>query len=88
MKNIEPSAESGIIKTNEKDLMSNMNYVSKSCAVITESIRRGCDVMHFATGEIIVTELKPVTIKYSWNREVGKLIRTPLRRTALKRKVK
>ena len=88
MKNIESSTEQDIVETKEKDLMSNMGYISQTCTLITESLQKGCDVMQFANGEILVTGLKPVTIQYSWNREVGKLIRAPLRGTTLKRKAK
>jgi hypothetical protein len=60
----------------ETDLMSDANYLCKSCSLITESLQKGCDVMQLANGDIIVTELKAVTFKYSWDEKRNKLIRT------------
>ncbi len=61
---------------NDIDLMSDMRYVVKSCSLITESLQKGCDVMQLANGDIIVTELKPVTFRYSWDEKREKLVRT------------
>ena len=62
---------------NEKDIMLDTNYIRESCALITEALKHGCDVMQMANGDIITTELKPVTIQYVWNNEKGKLVRGP-----------
>lgn len=60
---------------NEQDLMSDTKYVCKSCALITEALQKGCDVMQLANGDIIITELKAVTFQYTWDAKKGKLIR-------------
>ncbi len=60
----------------ELDLMSDMRYVCKSCSLITESLQKGCDVLQMSNGDIIVTELKAVTFKYSWDERKGKLVRS------------
>ena len=60
----------------ELDLMSDMKYVCKSCSLITESLQKGCDVLQMSNGDIIVTELKAVTFKYSWDERKGKLVRS------------
>ena len=49
---------------NEKDIMLDIKYVRESCALITEALKHGCDVMQMANGDIITTELKPITIQY------------------------
>ena len=59
----------------EKDLMSDIRYVCKSCSLITESLQKGCDVMQLPNGDIIVTELKAVTFQYTWDDKKGKMIR-------------
>ncbi len=60
----------------EADLMADMRYVCKSCSLITESLQKGCDVLQMSNGDIIVTELKAVTFKYSWDEKKGKLVRS------------
>lgn len=76
LKNIESYIEKNTNETNETDLMSDMRYVCKSCALITESLQKGCDVMQLANGDIVVTELKAVTLQYTWDEKRGKLMRT------------
>lgn len=61
---------------NEQDLMSDTKYVCKSCALITEALQKGCDVMQLANGDIIITELKAVTFQYSWDAKKGKMVRS------------
>ena len=61
----------------EVDIMSDIRYVCKSCSLITESLQKGCDVMQMPNGDIIITELKPVTFQYTWDDKKGKLIRSP-----------
>lgn len=62
---------------NEKDIMLNVKYIRESCALIAEALSNGCDVMQMANGDIITTELKPVTIQYIWDNEKSKLVRGP-----------
>ncbi len=62
---------------NEKDIMLDIKYIRESCALIVEALSNGCDVMQMANGDIITTELKPVTIQYVWDNEKGKLVRGP-----------
>jgi hypothetical protein len=77
LKNIESYIEEDKDKNpSEKDLMSDIRYVCKSCSLITESLQKGCDVMQLANGDIIVTEMKPVTFQYSWDEKRGKLVRS------------
>jgi hypothetical protein len=55
--------------------MSDIRYICKSCALITESLQKGCDVMQMPNGDVIITEVKTVTFQYSWDDKKGKLVR-------------
>ena len=78
LKNIESYvAENAAKESEEMDIMSDIRYVCKSCSLITESLQKGCDVMQMPNGDIIVTELKPVTFQYTWDDKKGKLMRRP-----------
>jgi hypothetical protein len=59
-----------------EDVMSDMRYVCQSCSLITGALQRGCDVLQLPNGDIVVTELKPITFQYTWDNKKGKLIRT------------
>jgi hypothetical protein len=65
-------------KNDDNNIMADMRYISKSCALITESLQKGCDVMQMPNGDIIVSELKTVTFNYTWDVKKGKLMRTQL----------
>jgi hypothetical protein len=58
------------------DVISDIRYICKSCSLITESLQKGCDVMQLPNGDIIITEMKPVTFQYSWDAKKGKLVRS------------
>lgn len=62
----------------ESSVMSDIRYICKSCSLITESLQKGCDVMQLANGDIIITEMKPITFQYSWDEKKGKLVRSQL----------
>lgn len=85
LKNIESYTEKN---TEEKDLMSDVRYVCKSCSLITESLQKGCDVMQMPNGDIIVTELKTVVFQYTWDDKKGKLVRNQANNKTRKRKTK
>ncbi len=72
LKNI---AQHNVGTTYEDDVMNDVRYVCKSCALITELLKKGCDVMQLVNGDIISTELKAVTFHYSWNEKKKKLLR-------------
>jgi hypothetical protein len=59
----------------ERDVMSDMRYIRKSCSLITEALQKGCDVMHMPNGDIIITEVKTFTFQYSWDEKKGKMVR-------------
>ncbi len=59
----------------EKDLMSDVRYIRKSCALITEALQKGCDVMHMPNGDVIITEVRTLTYQYHWDEKKGKMVR-------------
>ena len=61
--------------SNEPNLTNDVRYVCKSCSLITESLKKGCDVMQLENGDVIITEVKAVTFQYSWNDKKEKLVR-------------
>jgi hypothetical protein len=75
LKNIESYLASDTVKADEKDVMSDIRYICKSCSLITESLQKGCDVMQMPNGDIIITEVKTFTFQYTWDEKKGKLVR-------------
>ena len=59
----------------EQDATDNPNYVRKSEPIVLEALNRGSDVMHFANGNIITTELKVLILQHNWSKERGKFER-------------
>lgn len=78
LKNIEKVAYDTSNARDENDLMADIRYISKSCSLITESLQKGCDVMQMPNGDIIVSEIKTITLQYTWDQKKGKLVRTQL----------
>ncbi|MDF2965779.1 MAG: hypothetical protein K0Q51_1167 [Rickettsiaceae bacterium] len=57
------------------EILTNVKYICKSSALITESLQKGCDITQLSNGDIIVTEVKIVNVQYTWDAEKGKMIR-------------
>lgn len=82
LKNIEAYTEEESSKGAEKkDMMTDIKYISASCGLITESLQRGCDVLHMPNGDIITTELKSVVFCYRWDDKANKFIRDSDKKT-------
>ena len=76
IKNITDIANNEMVGSEPNEVMSDIRYICKSCSLITESLQKGCDVMQLSNGDIIITEMKPVTFQYSWDEKKGKLVRS------------
>lgn len=50
-------------------------YLSKSHDLITDYLKRGCDVLQMPNGDVIVTEVKTVTSRYIWDEKKEKMIK-------------
>jgi hypothetical protein len=75
VKKLQPYMSALSAGTEEKDIMSDVRYIKKSCSLITEALQKGCDVMHMPNGDIIITEVKTFTYQYSWDEKKGKMVR-------------
>ena len=66
------STQSGKAKDDVvSDLAKDINYIRKSSAIVSDALQKGSDIMQLASGDILITEVKTVTYKYSWNNERG-----------------
>jgi len=59
----------------ENEVTLNVGYIRRSCALITEALHKGCDVIQMPNGDIIITELRELTYQYSWDNKRGKMVR-------------
>lgn len=58
------------------EILSDVRYICKSSNLITESLRRGCDVAQLPNGDIIITEVKTINTQYTWDKDKRRLIRS------------
>jgi hypothetical protein len=71
---MEESVKEAKIKDGQ-DIVEDPAYICKSCALITEALQRGGDVMQLPNGDVIITELKTVTFHYNWNAAKEKMVK-------------
>jgi hypothetical protein len=57
---------------NEKDVLTDMRYIRKSGALITDALQKGCDVMQMPNGDVVVTETRTISVVYSWNNDTAR----------------
>ena len=67
IKNLKIAVELQSRDAEENDVLVDVRYICKSGSLITESLQRGSDVMQLPNGDIIVSEMKPVTFYYAWD---------------------
>lgn len=72
---LEKQLPDGVAFEND-DIMNDERYKRKLSMLITESLKKGSDVMQMESGDIIVTELKPVTFQFHWDSKKGRFERT------------
>lgn len=58
--------------SDEQDVMADIGYIRKSCSLVTDALKKGCDVLQMPNGDISITEIRTVSFQYSWNPEKGK----------------
>ena len=66
---------SNIKSRKKEDIFNNLRYICESAAIITESLQNKCEVIQMPNGDIIVTEVKTVTTKHSWDYDKHKFIK-------------
>lgn len=57
------------------EVLSDPKYICKSCDLITESLKKGCDIIQMPNGDIIVTEVQVITSTYSWDNAKEKMVK-------------
>lgn len=56
-----------VLAASEGDVMMDIDYIRKSCALVTDALKKGCDVLQMPDGEIVITEIRTVSFQYCWN---------------------
>ncbi|WP_316353313.1 DUF2671 domain-containing protein [Candidatus Trichorickettsia mobilis] len=69
---LQPTVQSNI---EEQWVFSDLKYICSSTGLITESLQKGFDIAQLPNGDIIVTEVKTVNIRYSWDKKKQKMIK-------------
>ncbi|NRA74182.1 MAG: DUF2671 domain-containing protein [Rickettsiales bacterium] len=63
----------------EADALSDPKYICNSCTIITDALKKGCDVVQMPNGDIIIREQKIVTTKYIWDHDKEKIVKSSTR---------
>ncbi len=82
MQQIARSSDFSNVEKNEGEIFNNVRYVCQSCTLITESLKKGCDVLQMSNGDVVITEVKVFTYHYAWDEVKGKFIRSKSDRRA------
>lgn len=53
----------------------NPTYISRSSSLISGALRKGYDVAQLSNGDIIVSEVRVINIKYIWSDDKKKMIK-------------
>ena len=63
----------------ESEIFTDIDYICDSHSLITNALKKGCDIAQLPTGEIIVTETKITNTEYRWNPDTKKMtkVRNP-----------
>ena len=70
------------------NLATDINYIRKSSLLINDALQKGSDIMQTADGDIVITEVKTVTYRYTWNEKSAKFERVTSGSKVQKRKRK
>lgn len=57
------------------DILFNKRYLKKSWTLMSELLKRGCDVIQMPNGDIIASQATRVVLRYRWDKEIGRLVR-------------
>lgn len=56
-------------------LAKDINYIDRSSTIVKDALQKGSDILQLANGDIVITEVKTVTYKYTWDPEKGRFAR-------------
>lgn len=68
------------------NILEDPKYVRNSMSLIIDSLEKGNDIMQLENGDVLVTEIKTVTMRYEWDSKKGKMIRSSLNRSKRNKK--
>lgn len=63
------------LKTDE-EVFIDAKYICASTNLITDSLKKGFDIVQFGDGEVMVTEVKVVNVFYAWDKTKQKMVIT------------
>ena len=58
-----------------KDIFSDIKYICNSASLISDALAKGSDILQQSNGDILVTEQKTFTYRYTWDTKKGGLVR-------------
>lgn len=61
--------------SDSSDIMSDPEYVRASSKFISDSLRKGHDVLQLDNGDIVTTVTKTVTTQFAWDNKKKKMVR-------------
>lgn len=56
-------------------LAKDINYIDRSSTIVKDALQKGSDILQLANGDIVITEVKTVTYKYTWDNDKGRFVR-------------
>jgi hypothetical protein len=62
-------------KNANTEILEDIRYICKSTALITDSLRNGCDIAQLPNGDIMITEIKTIHLHYTWDKNKEKMVR-------------
>ncbi|MES2214502.1 MAG: DUF2671 domain-containing protein [Pseudomonadota bacterium] len=57
------------------DIFEDLKYICHSTNLISESLKRGCDVTQMSNGDLIITEVKVINTQYVWDAAKQRMVR-------------
>lgn len=65
----------------ESDIMSDPDYVRQSSKFISDSLRKGHDVLQLENGDVITTVTKTITTQFTWDGKKKKMVKTTAKKS-------
>jgi hypothetical protein len=59
----------------EEWVFSDVAYLCGSTGIITDALKQGFDIAQLPNGDVVVSEIRTVTVRYSWDKQKQKMIK-------------
>jgi hypothetical protein len=69
------TSEASTTQDDDEWVFSNLRYICSSTGLITDSLKQGFDIAQLPNGDIIVTEVRTVTVRYVWDKNKQKMVK-------------